>query len=271
MANLSTLRDTKGYYHLAENRVYPSVTTVGQIIFKPNLARWIQNRCIEKALEFPDKSISEIQKEVDKVKNNAGSVGRRSHHILEKAGPSKVILKDVDNDIKPYAKAFNAFRSSLKYEILDQELTVWSDIYQYAGTIDVVIKTFYGEVWIVDYKTSNYLHKSYDLQLAAYKQALLESRGIKADHCFLLQLKDNGTFKLQESKGDLNIFLAALSLWKWYYDYDKINHALKNISGEESPRNNKGTKGRLASSSFGIRETPKSKHSDKRDGLFGSG
>ena len=46
-----------------------------------------------------------------------------------------------------------------------------------------------GEVWLIDIKTSNSIHKSYDLQLASYAKGLEESRDIKIDRTAILWLK----------------------------------------------------------------------------------
>ena len=46
-----------------------------------------------------------------------------------------------------------------------------------------------NETWLLDLKTSNSLHKSYDLQLAAYAKALEETKGIKIDRTGIVWLK----------------------------------------------------------------------------------
>jgi hypothetical protein len=45
------------------------------------------------------------------------------------------------------------------------------------------------ETWLLDIKTSNSIHKSYDLQLASYAKALEESKGIKIDRTGIIWLK----------------------------------------------------------------------------------
>ena len=46
-----------------------------------------------------------------------------------------------------------------------------------------------GETWLIDLKTSNSIHKSYDLQLASYAKGLEESRGVKIERTGILWLK----------------------------------------------------------------------------------
>ena len=62
------------------------------------------------------------------------------------------------------------------------------DPHKFAGTADIVCK-MNGETWLIDLKTSNSIHKSYDLQLASYAKGLEESRGVKIERTGILWLK----------------------------------------------------------------------------------
>jgi hypothetical protein len=48
-----------------------------------------------------------------------------------------------------------------------------------------------GELWIIDFKTSNHLQSTYDLQAAIYGQMYEECYGKKADRYGVLWLKSN--------------------------------------------------------------------------------
>jgi hypothetical protein len=69
---------------------------------------------------------------------------------------------------------FANFWNRLKPELIAKEYHLFSDQYEYAGTADLIIR-INGELWLLDIKTSNSLHTSYDLQLAAYAQAWNET------------------------------------------------------------------------------------------------
>jgi len=56
-----------------------------------------------------------------------------------------------------------------------------------------------GEIWLLDIKTSNALHRAYDLQLAAYAKAWEEMFGQKIDRTGILWLKST---KRSASKKD---------------------------------------------------------------------
>jgi len=83
---------------------------------------------------------------------------------------------------------FHNFWSTHKPELISTEDFVWSDEYKYAGTADLVVK-MNNETWLLDIKTSNSIHKSYDLQLASYAKALEESKNIKIERTGIIWLK----------------------------------------------------------------------------------
>ena len=83
---------------------------------------------------------------------------------------------------------FADFWRTHKPELISAEDFVWSDKHKYAGTADLVVKMD-GEVWLLDIKTSNSIHKSYDLQLASYAKGLEEAKGIKIQRTGIIWLK----------------------------------------------------------------------------------
>jgi CRISPR/Cas system-associated exonuclease Cas4 (RecB family) len=73
-------------------------------------------------------------------------------------------------------------------ELLETEIFLYSDELKVAGACDLVCK-IKDEVWIVDFKTSNYPKKSWELQTSAYKMCYEEMSGIKVDKTGILWLK----------------------------------------------------------------------------------
>ena len=88
----------------------------------------------------------------------------------------KMILKFVD------------FWTTHKPKLIKAEEHLFSDKYAYAGTADIICE-INGEIWVLDIKTSNSLHTSYDLQLASYLQAWNECYEEKATRAGILWLK----------------------------------------------------------------------------------
>ena len=85
---------------------------------------------------------------------------------------------------------FADFWNTHKPKLISSEEFAYSDEHQYAGTADLVVEMG-GENWLLDIKTSNTLHKTYDLQLAAYAKALQETRGLKIDRTGIIWLKSS--------------------------------------------------------------------------------
>jgi hypothetical protein len=85
---------------------------------------------------------------------------------------------------------FADFWNTYKPELIATEYHLFSDEHKYAGTADLIVRLF-DNVWLLDLKTSNSLHTSYDLQLAAYAQAWNETHDEKVTHTGILWVKSN--------------------------------------------------------------------------------
>ena len=83
---------------------------------------------------------------------------------------------------------FHDFWTTHKPELISTEQFVWSDEHKYAGTADLVVKMD-GEIWLLDIKTSNNLHRAYNLQLAAYAKGMEEVRNQKIERTGIIWLK----------------------------------------------------------------------------------
>jgi len=85
---------------------------------------------------------------------------------------------------------FADFWNTHKPELIATEYHLFSDEYEFAGTADLVVRMF-DQLWLLDLKTSNSLHTSYDLQLAAYATAWNETHDEKITHTGILWVKAN--------------------------------------------------------------------------------
>ncbi len=93
---------------------------------------------------------------------------------------------------------FADFWNTHKPELIATEYHLFSDNHKYAGTADLIIK-LKGKVWLMDVKTSNSLHTSYDLQLASYAKAWNETHDTPIEETGILWLK---AATRGEGKGD---------------------------------------------------------------------
>ena len=75
-----------------------------------------------------------------------------------------------------------------KPTLIETEVHLFSDELKVAGTCDLVCEID-GELWIVDFKTSNNIQTTYELQTAVYAQCYKECYGQMAARQGILWLK----------------------------------------------------------------------------------
>ena len=167
-------------YKRSEGVYYPSVTTILQYMPKN---------------KFFESWLKDVGHNADLIMRRAGKEGNQVHEACE-----KLILGEEVSWMDDYGNAkysqivwemilkFHEFWTTHKPELISAEEFVWSDKHKYAGTADIVCK-MNGEIWLLDIKTSNSIHKSYDLQLASYAKALGESKGVNIERTGIVWLK----------------------------------------------------------------------------------
>ena len=167
-------------YKRGEGVYYPSVTTILQYMPKN---------------KFFETWMKDVGHNADLIMRKAGKEGTQVHEAAEQLVEGKEISWMDDYGRAKYSQVvwemilkFADFWKTHKPELISSEQFVWSDEHKFAGTADIVCK-MNGEVWLIDIKTSNSIHKSYDLQLASYAKGLEESRGVKIERTGILWLK----------------------------------------------------------------------------------
>ena len=83
---------------------------------------------------------------------------------------------------------FIDFWETYKPTLIETEVHLFSDELKVAGTCDCVCEID-GKLWIIDFKTSNHLHTTYEVQSAVYTQMYKECFGKEADRIGILWLK----------------------------------------------------------------------------------
>lgn len=173
-----TLPDSR--YYLRNGLYYPSITYVLS--------------CYPKGKHFED-WLKQVGYSADIIVKKAGEEGTKVHTLIELylTGMEIKLLDDkgnikYDTNIWSMFLKFVEWWEEYKPEIIESEIYLSSDEMKIAGTTDLVCK-INGEVWIIDFKTSNHLHKPYDLQLAFYAKAFEECYQQKVDRIGILWLK----------------------------------------------------------------------------------
>lgn len=177
-------------YQRGEELFYPSVTTILQYMPKNNyFEQWLMD----------------VGHNAEIIKRRAGNEGTQVHEAVEEMlkGEEVSWMDNYGNakyneNVWNMINKFYEFWSTYKPELIHSEAFIYSDTHQYAGTADIVC-TLDNETWLLDIKTSNSLHKSQELQLAAYAVAMEECKGIKIDRTGIIWLKSS---KRKESNKD---------------------------------------------------------------------
>ena len=102
--------------------------------------------------------------------------------------------------------------NEVKPKIHHRELTVFNNEFGYAGTIDLICG-INDKIYIIDFKTSQNIWPSHELQVSAYKHAYRE----KIDKLAILQLgykKKKKRYKFTEVDDQFDLFLAAKQIWE---------------------------------------------------------
>jgi len=178
-------------YKRDEGKFYPSVTTILQYMPKN---------------KFFDNWLKDVGHNADLIMRKAGKEGTQVHEAAEALVLGKEVNWMDDYGNAKYSQVvwemilkFYDFWSTYKPELISAEEFVYSDEFKYAGTADLLVKMD-GETWLLDIKTSNNLHRSYNLQLAAYAKAIEEAKGIKIDRTGIIWLKSS-TRSASKKKG----------------------------------------------------------------------
>jgi len=167
-------------YKRSEGVYYPSVTTILQYMPRN---------------QFFENWLKDVGHNADLIARHAAKEGTQVHEAAE-----DLVLGREVNWMDDYGRAkysqivwemilrFYEFWTKYKPELISSEEFVYSDIHEYAGTADLLVKMD-NEIWLLDLKTSKHLHKSYNLQLSAYAKAMEETKKIKIDRTGIIWLK----------------------------------------------------------------------------------
>lgn len=169
------------FYTKDDITFYPSVTTVLDVYPKGyGFAQWLKD----------------LGHNADEVVRRAGEQGSKIHsgidlfhkgHELRWLDPEGKSLYSLEE--WQMICRFMEFWNKYQPEVIACEISFVNDTYKTGGTIDLVCKIM-NQIWIVDYKSSNAIHTTHELQLAAYATCWNdENPNYKVDRTGILWLK----------------------------------------------------------------------------------
>lgn len=169
-------------YYYRNEKYYPSVTSILQYMPKG---------------KFFENWLKDVGHNADIIARRAADEGTQVHDAIERyLQGEKICFLNEDGyskyslDVWKMILKFHEFWTNFKPILIESEIHLYSDIYMYAGTCDLVLE-INGEKWLLDIKTSNSLHVSQDLQLSAYAQAWNELFEEKIERIGILWLKSS--------------------------------------------------------------------------------
>jgi hypothetical protein len=202
---------------LPEYKFIPSVTWITGYVYRGiGFYKWLADKGWDEA---------------EAIKTDAGNKGSRIHTALELliSGASvnmedkffsKITEQEEELTGEEYAAilSFKNWYDETKPKFILKETTVISEKHNFAGTVDAVAKI--GDtVYILDWKTGQYVWPSMEAQLSAYKQALGEmGRNVSQVKLAILQIgyrKNKKGYKFTEVEDQFdNLFLPAQKFWE---------------------------------------------------------
>ena len=214
-----------GRYYQRNGEYYPSVTYV--------LSHYPKGKFFEDWLK-------KVGYSADYIVKKASEEGTQVHEMIE-AYLNGEELKFLEHGRPMYAPnvwqmflRFVDFWEEYKPTLIEAEIHLFSDELKIAGTCDMVCE-INGELWVIDFKTSNHLQTTYDLQTAIYAKCFEECFGKKVDRTGVLWLKSSKRrakkdkmqgkgWEMYESprtqEDNLNIYRAVRTL----FDIENPNH-----------------------------------------------
>lgn len=166
------------------------------------------------------------------IKEQAGARGSKVHKAVETLIAGETITleskflntrteeqEELTVDEYEAVMSFVDWYNSLEEkEVVACEIAVWNDKYNYAGTVDLVMKikdkkTGAIDTWVIDIKTGQNIWKEYELQISSYKHALKLDQEPRLAVLQLGYRRNKSLYKFTEIKDCFNLFLVAREIW----------------------------------------------------------
>lgn len=151
--------DERFYLCKNDGKYYPSVTTILEAYYKGyGFNEWLK----------------QVGFNADEIMRKAGDEGTTIHNMID-CYLNGITVSWIDDQFNPryninewtmFCK-FVEFWEKYNPEKIVGEFTMCSDTFRFGGTADFIGK-INDQIWLLDWKSSNYLHKTYELQLSAY-------------------------------------------------------------------------------------------------------
>jgi len=180
-----TLPDSR--YYRRNGKYYPSVTYVLNYYPKgKHFEDWLKN----------------MGRSADYIVKKASEDGTKVHNLVEQYLNGEEIkfldkfdTPKYDPEIWKMFLHFVEFWELYNPKLIETEVHLFSDDLKVAGTCDLICE-IEGKLWLLDVKTSNMMHTTYELQTSVYGQCYKE--------CYQKEIDNYGILWLKSTKRRLN-------------------------------------------------------------------
>jgi len=226
--------DSGQHIYTANGKKAFGVTSIVGIIDKPALMYWAAKMSAErfKDLIKPGKSYGEVELATmyDEIKGahrrpsgRAKATGTIVHEAIE-AIINALIAGDapperpVDDVVNKCIDSFASWVKNHEVKFLQAERKVYSQKYNYAGTLDVLAEVD-GNLTVADIKTSAAVYPEYHFQNVAYLKAVEEEDGSEIKDALILRVdKDGGELevvKTEDVEACFDVFKACHEIYMY--------------------------------------------------------
>lgn len=210
---------------LLDERWYIKTNEDGSIIEYPSVT-WIADN-YPKGIGFYRWLADKGWDQAESLKEAAGDSGHKVHAAISDLLLGNTIaldgklpnadtgeLEDIKLNEYEAIMSFADWFKETNPKPLQNELTVFNDEHLYAGTADFICEID-GVRWLIDFKTSQNIWPSYEIQLSAYKHALPSD--LMPEKMAILQVgysRNKKRWKFTEIEDQFDLFLAAKRIWE---------------------------------------------------------
>lgn len=216
-------------YQWGEQSFY-SVTTILGALAKPALPNWAAKTSAEYVSEHwkeimhlcldgrQDEVVALVKGAPWRQRDKAANLGTDVHHAIDLFLSDGAVLEDY-----PHMAPFHAWLEKAGLKILEHEVTVFSENYNYAGTLDLLCENDQG-IGLIDFKTGKGIYPEYALQVAAYARADFigrrdgsTSKMPHVDWCACLHLRPDfaAIHKVRDIDISFTSFLYLREVFRW--------------------------------------------------------
>ena len=169
-------------FYKRKDNYYPSITSILQYFPKG---------------KFFEDWLKQVGQNAEFIARKSADEGTQTHSLIERYLEGEEINWIEENGqaicsltVWQMLLKFVEFWETEKPELIESEVHLFSDVHKIAGTCDLVVR-MRDQLWILDIKTSNNIHTSYDLQTAAYTTCYNEHATEKVTKNGILWLKSS--------------------------------------------------------------------------------